>query len=48
MDKGEFFSSQDRFIYYEFEGVMFSWDYHTRQVRMKLVGDAHDTEVLHD
>ena len=48
MDKGEFFASEDRFIHYDFEDVMFSWDHRTRKVRMKFIGDAHETEVPRD
>lgn len=48
MEKGQFFSDRDCYIHYGFEHVMFYWNHRARTVRMRLIGDAYDSEVPHD
>ncbi len=46
--KGEFFSSQDRYLYEPFEEAMFFWDHKEEQVYMKLPGWTFSTPVDQD
>lgn len=48
IDKGEFFRTQDRYLYEPFEGAMFHWDHLKETVSMKFLGWDYHTPVPQD
>ena len=45
LDTGDFFTTQDRYLYEPFERAMFFWDHEKQQAFMKLSGWTYTTPV---